>query len=108
MRPTVPGLWPCSSGCWPAMAATGPLMESADAMGVKYYVKSIGVVPVHSLAMRLQKILPVTEMDAAIALDVSWKQVRGASIGLIRNRRARWLRGKLVPLAVAPSADTAG
>ena len=83
-------------------------MESADAMGVKYYVKSIGVVPVHSLAMRLQKILPVTEMDAAIALDVSWKQVRGASIGLIRNRRARWLRGKLVPLAVAPSADTAG
>lgn len=74
------------------------LMESADAVGVKYYVKSIGAVPIHSLARRLETILPVSEMDAAIALDVSWKQVRGASIGLIRNHRARWLRGKLVAL----------
>jgi hypothetical protein len=74
------------------------LMQKADGLGVKYHVRSIGTVPVQSLTERLEGLLPVTEMDAAIELGVSWRQVRGASIGLLRHKKARWLRGKLVAL----------
>lgn len=74
------------------------LMEAADEMGVAYYLRSIGHVPVVTLASRLLNVLPATEMDAAIALDVTWRQVRGASIRLIERKQARWLRGKLIPL----------
>ena len=77
------------------------LMEAAEEMGVDYFVKSIGSVPVHTLSERLAQILPVSEIDAAIELDVTWRQIRGTSISLIRNRRARWLRGKLVMIAPA-------
>jgi hypothetical protein len=74
------------------------LMKLADEMGVAYYVRSIGAVPVHSLTERLLGLLPISEMDAAFELDVSWRQVRGASIRLLQHKRARWLRGKLVPI----------
>jgi hypothetical protein len=74
------------------------LMALADTMGVLYHVRSIGAVPVHSLTERLAALLPVSEMDAAIELDVTWRQVRGASIGLLKTKRARWFRGRLVHL----------
>lgn len=74
------------------------LMEIADALGVDYYCRSIGHVPVVTLSQRLAEVLPASEMDAAIALGVSWRQVRGASISLIRNSQARWYRGRLVAL----------
>lgn len=72
------------------------LMATADEAGVKYHVRSIGSVPVLSLPERLHRLLPVQEMDAAFELDVSWRQVRGASLHLIREGRARWVRARLV------------
>lgn len=72
------------------------LLKLADAMGVRYYLRSVGAVPVLSLSERLVTLLPISEMDAAIELDVTWRQVLGASIRLIQNKRARWLRGMLV------------
>lgn len=74
------------------------LMKLADEMGVAYCVRSIGAVPVHSLTERLLELLPISEMDAAFELYVTWRQVRGASIRLLQHKRARWLRGKLVPI----------
>lgn len=73
------------------------LMARADEMGVKYHVRSIGTVPVPSLSQRLQRLLPITEMDAAFELEVSWRQVRGAALPLIRKGCARWKKHTLVP-----------
>jgi hypothetical protein len=77
------------------------LMALADEMGVKYHVRSIGVVPVRGVSWRLERALeserPMTEMDLACWLDVSYLQVRGAAMYLIRQGKARWLRRKLVP-----------
>jgi hypothetical protein len=78
------------------------LMASADAAGVRYHARSIGCVPVTPLAAKLERLLPTSDMDAAFELGVHWRQVRGAALGLIREGRARWLRGKLV--ALRPSA----
>lgn len=80
------------------------LMAAADAMGVRYYVRSVGVVPSDTLAQRLLRLLPVQELDAAFELDVSWRQVRGASLHLVRSGAARWKRDVLVPLPGAPLA----
>lgn len=76
------------------------LMALADEMGVKYHVRSIGVVPIRGVLWQLDRVLrehePMTEMELACWLDVSYLQVRGAAMGLVRRRIARWLRGKLV------------
>lgn len=74
------------------------LMALAQEMGVNYHVRSIGSVPVPSLPQRLQRILPVQEMDAAFELDVSWRQVRGASLQLVRAGLAIWKRDRLLPV----------
>lgn len=74
------------------------MMEKADQQGVKYHARSVGTVPLQSLTEQLWALLPISEMDAACELDVSWRQVRGASIRLLTHKRARWLRGKLVRL----------
>lgn len=74
------------------------LMATADEAGVSYHVRSIGSVPVMSLPERLQRLLPVQEMDAAFELDVSWRQVRGASLQLVRAGLAIWKRDRLVPI----------
>lgn len=71
------------------------LMATADEAGVKYHVRSIGSVPVLSLPERL---LPMQEMDAAFELDVSWRQVRGASLQLVRAGLAIWKRDRLLPI----------
>lgn len=72
------------------------LMALADEMGVRYHVRSIGAVPVIPLSVKLLKLAPIGEMDAAIELDVHWRQVRGAALHLIRQGSARWYRGRLV------------
>lgn len=72
------------------------LMALADAMGVKYHARSIGALPARTLSERLEALLPISDMDAAIELDVTWRQVRGAALRLLASKRARWLRGKLV------------
>ena len=74
------------------------LMATADEAGVKYHVRSIGSVPVLSLSERLQRLLPVQEMEAAFELDVSWRQVRGASLQLVRAGLAIWKRDRLLPI----------
>lgn len=73
------------------------LMALADEMGVKYHVRSIGAVPVTSLPERLATLMPIGYMDAAFALDVSYRQVYGAALNLIRHGRARWRGRTLVP-----------
>jgi hypothetical protein len=80
------------------------LMQSAAGAGVRYFAKSVGTVPAPpalNLSDRLVRLMPVAEIDAAFELDVSWRQVRGASLTLIRRGQARWLRGKLVALPAA-------
>lgn len=74
------------------------LMATADEAGVKYHVRSIGSVPVLSLPERLHRLLPVQEMEAAFELDVSWRQVRGASLQLVRAGLAIWKRDRLLPI----------
>jgi hypothetical protein len=81
------------------------LMASADAMGVKYHVRSIGAVPVRetgpaeAVMRAVQEQGPMSEMDLACWLDLSYRQVRGAALSLIRAGRARWLRHKLTSLS---------
>lgn len=76
------------------------LMASADAAGVKYHVRSIGSVPVHTLSHKLVKTVqengPMTEMDLACWLDATYLQVRAAAMTPIKAGQARWLRHKLV------------
>ena len=74
------------------------LMAMADEMGVKYHVRSIGLVPVQTLSQKLARLLPTTEMDAAFELDVSWRQVRGAALQLVNKGKARWIRNRLVEI----------
>jgi putative metallohydrolase (TIGR04338 family) len=84
------------------------LMALADEMGVKYHVRTIGVVPVRGIAWHVERVIrhegPMSEMDLSCHLnlaegvDVTPAQVRGAALSLIRLERARWLRGKLVLL----------
>lgn len=81
------------------------LMRAADEAGVKYHVRSIGVVPIHGPAWHLERALtsegamtPIEVacwLDIGCAVSVSSKQVRGAALTLIRAGRVRWWRGKL-------------
>jgi hypothetical protein len=85
------------------------LMRLADEEGLRYHVRSIGPVPVHGPAWHVERALrqhePMTLMDLSSHLvivtgyyDATPKIVRGAALSLIRAGRARWLRGKLVPM----------
>lgn len=76
------------------------LMALADAMGVRYHVRSIGAVPIVPLSVKLLRLAPVFEMDAAIELGVHWRQIRGAALHLQRQGAAKWNRGRLVALGV--------
>lgn len=90
------------------------LMALADETGVKYYVRSIGVVPVRGPTWHVERVVrqhgPMTAMDLACHLslaegiDVRPVQVRGAALQLIKCGRARWLRRKLVLLDEARCA----
>lgn len=85
------------------------LMALADEMGVKYYVRSIGVVPTRGPAWHVDRAIrrhgAMSAMDIACHLslvdgvDISFKQVNGAAVSLIRSGRARWYRGRLKPLS---------
>lgn len=85
------------------------LMQMADEFGVKYHVRTIGVVPVcgpsYHVRRALSRMPAMTAMDLACALsledgvDITARQVRGAALALIRAGEARWLRGKLVAVA---------
>jgi hypothetical protein len=74
---------------------------------VRYHVRSIGVVPVIGTAERIRRAIfaegPMTEMDIACWLDLSYLQARGGALALIRQGKARWLRRKLTLTAKAPA-----
>lgn len=82
------------------------LMALADEMGVRYHVRSIGTVPVIGTAEHVRRAVveqgPMSEMDIACWLDLSYLQVRGAAMSLIRRGVGRWYRRKLV-IIVAPA-----
>jgi len=92
------------------------LMQLADELGVEYYVRSIGVVPVHGASWHVERAVrrhgAMTEMELAChislmdGIDIRPPQVRGAALHLIRIGRARWLRRKLV-LLEEPSSPSA-
>lgn len=69
------------------------LMRLADEFGVRYHVRSIGAVPTSSLADRLAALAPVHEVEAAIELGLTWRQVRGA---VLASRGALRMRGRTV------------
>ena len=83
----------------------GELMSLADSMGLKYHVRSIGTVPVHGPAWWIERTVreqgAMTEMEIASWLHLSYLQVRGGALALIRAGRARWLRKKLVLIGEA-------
>jgi hypothetical protein len=78
------------------------LMSTADEMGVKYHVRSIGSVPVlargpaATVAKAIRDEGPMSEMDLACWCDLTYLQIRGAAMHLIKTGRARWLRKKLI------------
>lgn len=83
------------------------LMHMADERGVKYSVRSIGVVPVCGPAWHVEQVLnstrrPLTPMEIACELSVgrgvpiACKQVRGAAVYLVRSGKAHWWRGGLL------------
>lgn len=91
------------------------LMRQADAAGVRYDVRCIGSVPVHGAVWHVERVLreegAMTPMDIACALsivhghDLSLPQIHGAALQLLRTGRARWFRGKLVPLVPASELE---
>lgn len=52
-----------------------------------------------TIAEQLLALCPVTLMDAACELDVPYKRLQGYALALMRDRRARLLRGKLVRIS---------
>lgn len=94
---------------------TQQLMALADEMGVRYFVRSVGVVPVRGPAWHVERAVrmhgPMTLIDLSCHLslaegqDLTPPQVRGAALHLIKACRARWLRKKLVLIGdAAPKA----
>jgi hypothetical protein len=87
------------------------LMALADEEGVKYHVRSIGVVPTHGPAWHVLRTIdkhgPLSAMDIAChatiieGADLTLRQVRGAALALIKQGRARWFRDRLHLTAAA-------
>lgn len=73
------------------------LMETADAMGVRYQVRTIGSVPVFTLTARIAAALreegPMSPMDLAAWIDVRYFSVWGALMGMLRRDEAAMRRG---------------
>lgn len=88
------------------------MIELADQHGVQYYVRSIGVVPIHGPAWKVERALrengPMTEMDLACWCDVPYKQVRGAVLYLIGRGKTRWYRKKLHLVDIPATNDSDG
>lgn len=104
LTPDDPGHGPRWVGCFIGLLCrhhgqdANELMALCDEHGVKYHVRAIGSVPIRTLPERLAKLLPIHYMAAAIELDVTYRQVYGAALPLIRHGRARWRGKQLVPI----------
>jgi hypothetical protein len=81
------------------------LVQLANEMGVQVDTRSIGAVPNRTLAAKVQRAMPGTATEIATRLNmeqglgVSYRQVRGAALQLIRQGKARWRGQVLVPEA---------
>lgn len=91
------------------------LMRMADERRVRYYVRSVGSVPVHGPAWHVGKVLvesgrAMTPMEIACDLefgsgvDLSYKQVVGAALTLVRAGKVRW-RGRRLSACVAAAGS---
>jgi len=69
------------------------LMAKADEMGVRYDRRSIGAVPAYPLWRKVEPLMPCTYIEAAVELGLTYREVLGAALHLIRVGQARW-RGK--------------
>jgi hypothetical protein len=89
-------------------ANTDFLLAEADAMGVRVHRTSIGAVPAKTLAEKMLRFLPgspteiASAMNVELGLDVTFRQIQGASIGLVRRGLARW-RGPQLTLSICLS-----
>jgi hypothetical protein len=80
------------------------LLASAREWGLQVDERSIGALPASEpvepeserMAESLLSLAPCTDVEAAIELGLHWRQVRGLSLLLIRQGRARWFRRRLV------------
>ena len=79
------------------------LLEMARERGVRVDLRSVGALPEQHLEprQRILSLLPASDMDIACELGLHWRQVRGLALGLIRQGRARWYRGRLVRTVLA-------
>lgn len=58
----------------------------------------LGDPPPRSTADQLLALCPVTLMDAACELDITYRRVQGHALTLIRQGKARWFRRRLINL----------
>lgn len=78
------------------------LLMHAEEHGVKVYRASVGAVPHRRLADKVARALPGNAVEIAVylnlnqGLDLSYRQIRGAALKLIREGRARWRGRSLV------------
>lgn len=81
------------------------LLVSAEEACVKVYRGSIGAVPHRTLPKKVLRQLPGTPVEIAVrlnmdqAIGVSYRQVIGAALSLVRSGAARW-RGRRLLLAL--------
>ena len=90
------------------------LMRAADEGGVRYWVRTVGTVPVHGPSWHVLQALqacsrPVSlmqlqcELSVGFGLDYSPAQVRGAVLHLVGSGQATWRRRMLVLATPASS-----
>lgn len=81
------------------------LLAQAEAGGVKVDRRAIGAVPTRTLADKVLPMLPGTPVEIAVQLNIeqglgiSYRQVRGAALRLIRKGQARFAGQTLVAVA---------
>lgn len=85
------------------------MIQAAYEAGVRVHERSIGKTPTYGWRRRVADAVkrggPMTDIEIALDLGVSYRVVRGAALGLIRSSSHRWLRGKLTPLTFTNSKE---
>lgn len=88
------------------------LLALAQETGVKVHEKSIGATPRYGLHRKVVDVIarcgPLTDIEIALELQVSYRAVRGASLTLIRSGAAKWMRNRLHLCAMVATVQTAG
>ena len=83
------------------------LLPLAYECGLHVYERAIGTVPRIAIAEKVEKHLPGTPVQLAVRINaeqqlgISYRQVQGAALRLVRAGRARW-RGKVLEKMAEP------